>query len=557
MDNKYYDFPFYKWEKEKANDPFLRQPFGDNWEEYTWGEVGVMARKMATAIISYNLPPKSNIGLISKNCREWIIADLAVMMAGHISVPFFPTLQSFELEKLIDFGEVKLLFAGKLENWDEQSKGVKNIPVISFPHYENHSVINNSDKWEDLLKNNEPQKEDYYPELDDIWTIVFTSGTTGDPKGVVLDYRTIFLTKIIVESEVNPLGMDRNGNNSFFSYLPLNHIFERVVLEFQCMRYGGTMSFVESLESFPKNLADVQPTTFAGVPRIYNKFKDKILEKIPQKRLNFLLSVPIISSLIKKKVRKSLGWSNANAIVSGAAFLPQDLIEWYGRLGINILNGYGMTENCCVCSYLDTTTADGKGSVGKPWDQVEIKIGENGEILNKSPYLLKEYYKNPDYTNEVLVDGWFNTGDKGHLDDNGYLHITGRVKDIFKTSKGKYIEPHLIEEKFEKSNLFQQLCIVGLGLAQPILLAVPNEQALNDKEKTKESLKKILLDFNSTADGYKKVKKIILLSQDWTPENGLTTPTLKIKRAKIDEAFSSKYQNWYNATEEVIWGYII
>ena len=557
MDNKYYDFPFYKWEKEKANDPFLRQPFGDNWEEYTWGEVGVMARKMATAIISYNLPPKSNIGLISKNCREWIIADLAVMMAGHISVPFFPTLQSFELEKLIDFGEVKLLFAGKLENWDEQSKGVKNIPVISFPHYENHSVINNSDKWEDLLKNNEPQKEDYYPELDDIWTIVFTSGTTGDPKGVVLDYRTIFLTKIIVESDVNPLGMDRNGNNSFFSYLPLNHIFERVVLEFQCMRYGGTMSFVESLESFPKNLADVQPTTFAGVPRIYNKFKDKILEKMPQKKLNFLLSVPIISSLIKKKVRKSLGWSNANAIVSGAAFLPQDLIEWYGRLGINILNGYGMTENCCVCSYLDTTTADGKGSVGKPWDQVEIKIGENGEILNKSPYLLKEYYKNPDYTNEVLVDGWFNTGDKGHLDDNGYLHITGRVKDIFKTSKGKYIEPHLIEEKFEKSNLFQQLCIVGLGLAQPILLAVPNEQALNDKEKTKESLKKILLDFNSTADGYKKVKKIILLSEDWTPENGLTTPTLKIKRAKIDEAFSSKYQNWYNATEEVIWGYII
>jgi len=553
MDNKYYDFPFYKWEKEKANDPFLRQPFGDNWEEYTWGEVGKMARKMATAIINYNLPPKSNIGLISKNCREWIIADLAIMMAGHISVPFFPTLQSFELEKLIDFGEVKLLFAGKLENWDEQSKGVKNLPVISFPHYENHSFINNSDKWEDLLKNNEPQKEDYYPELDDIWTIVFTSGTTGDPKGVVLDYRTIYLTKIIVESDVNPLGMDRNGNNSFFSYLPLNHIFERVVLEFQCMRYGGTMSFVESLESFPKNLADVQPTTFAGVPRIYNKFKDKILEKMPQKRLNFLLSVPLISSLIKKKIRKSLGWSNANAIVSGAAFLPHELIEWYGKLGINILNGYGMTENCCVCSYLDTSSDDGKGSVGKPWDQVEIKIGENGEILNKSPYLLKEYFKNPDYTNEVLVDGWFNTGDKGHLDDNGYLHITGRVKDIFKTSKGKYIEPHLIEEKFEKSNLFQQLCVVGLGLVQPILLAVPNEQALNDKEKTEKSLKKILLDFNSTADGYKKVKKIILLSEDWTPENGLTTPTLKIKRAKIDEAFSSKYQNWYNASKEVLW----
>jgi len=276
-----------------------------------------------------------------------------------------------------------------------------------------------------------------------------------------------------------------------------------------------------------------------------------------QKKLNTLLKIPIISKIVKNKIKKSLGWSRARAIVSGAAFLPQEIIDWYSKLDVNILNGYGMTENCCVCSYLDTKSPKGKGSVGLPWEMVKVRIGDDGSILNKGPFLLKEYFKNKEYTDEVLVDGWFNTGDKGYIDENGFLHITGRVKDIFKTSKGKYIEPHLIEEKFEKSNLFQQLCIVGLGLAQPILLAVPNEQALNDKEKTKESLKKILLDFNSTADGYKKVKKIILLSQDWTPENGLTTPTLKIKRAKIDEAFSSKYQNWYNATEEVIWGYII
>ena len=553
MDNKYYDFPFYKWEKEKANDPFLRQPFGDNWEEYTWGEVGVMARKMATAIKSYNLPPKSNIGLISKNCREWIIADLAVMMAGHISVPFFPTLQSFELEKLIDFGEVKLLFAGKLENWEEQSKGVKNIPVISFPHYDNHSVINNSDKWEELLKNNEPQKEDYYPELDDIWTIVFTSGTTGDPKGVVLDYRTIYLTKIIVESDVNPLGMDRNGNNSFFSYLPLNHIFERVVLEFQCMRYGGTMSFVESLESFPKNLADVQPTTFAGVPRIYNKFKEKVLEKMPQKKLDLFLKIPILSSIVKKKIKKSLGWTNAKAILSGAAFLPQALIDWYQKLDVYILNGYGMTENCCVCSYLDTKKTDGVGSVGVPWDAVEVKIDEEGAIWNKSPYLLREYYKNKELTDEVLKDGWFNTGDKGYVDNDGYLFITGRVKDIFKTSKGKYIEPSVMEAEFEKANLFQQICIVGLGLPQPILLGVPNDLSKSNKEKTSEKMNSFLAKVNSTLDGYKKIKKVVFVRDEWTPDNNLTTPTLKIKRAKIDEEFSKNYESWYNSSETIIW----
>ena len=553
MDKQHYDFPFYKWEKEKANDPFLRQPFGDNWLEYTWAEVGLMARKIASSIDSYNLPEKSHIGLISKNCREWVIADLAIMMSGHISVPFFPTLKSYELKNLIDFGEVKLLFAGKLENWEEQSKGVKNIPVISFPNYKNHSAIPNSANWNDLLEKFEPKTDNYHPKLKDIWTIVFTSGTTGDPKGVVIDYNTIYLTKDIIENKVNPLAVNRDGNNTFLSYLPLNHIFERVVIESSCLRYGGTMSFVESLDSFGKNLSDVQPTTFAGVPRIYNKFREKVLEKMSQKKLNTLLKIPIISKIVKNKIKKSLGWSRAGAIVSGAAFLPQEIIDWYSKLDVNILNGYGMTENCCVCSYLDTKSPNGKGSVGLPWDMVEVKIGDDGSILNKGPFLLKEYFKNKEYTDEVLVDGWFNTGDKGYIDENGFLHITGRVKDIFKTSKGKYIEPHLIEEKFEKSNLFQQLCVVGLGLSQPILLGVPNEISKLNKDETTEKMNKFLEKINSSMDSYKKIKKVVFLSDEWTPENDLTTPTLKIKRAKIDEEFAKNYESWYNNDNVIIW----
>ena len=553
MDKQHYDFPFYKWEKEKANDPFLRQPFGDNWFEYTWAEVGLMARKIASSIDSYNLPKKSHIGLISKNCREWVIADLAIMMSGHISVPFFPTLKSYELENLIDFGEVKLLFAGKLENWEEQSKGVKNIPVISFPNYKNHSAIPNSANWNDLLEKFEPKTENYHPKLKDIWTIVFTSGTTGDPKGVVIDYNTIYLTKDIIENKVNPLAVNKDGNNTFLSYLPLNHIFERVVIESSCLRYGGTMSFVESLDSFGKNLSDVQPTTFAGVPRIYNKFREKVLEKMSQKKLNTLLKIPIISKIVKNKIKKSLGWSRAGAIVSGAAFLPQEIIDWYSKLDINILNGYGMTENCCVCSYLDTKSQSGKGSVGLPWDMVEVRIGDDGSILNKGPFLLKEYFKNKEYTDEVLVDGWFNTGDKGYIDENGFLHITGRVKDIFKTSKGKYIEPHLIEEKFEKSNLFQQLCVVGLGLSQPILLGVPNEISKLNKDETTEKMNNLLEKINSSMDSYKKIKKVVFLKDEWTPENDLTTPTLKIKRAKIDEEFAKNYESWYNNDNVIIW----
>ena len=404
-----------------------------------------------------------------------------------------------------------------------------------------------------MLNKFQPKTENYYPEMNDIWTIIFTSGTTGDPKGAVLDYKTVYLTKIIIESEVNPLKVDRDGNNSFISYMPLNHIFERVVIEFSCLRYGGTISFVESLESFGKNLSDVQPTTFAGVPRIYNKFKEKVLEKMPQKKLDLFLKIPILSSIVKKKIKKSLGWTNAKAILSGAAFLPQALIDWYQKLDVYILNGYGMTENCCVCSYLDTKKTDGVGSVGVPWDAVEVKIDEEGAIWNKSPYLLREYYKNKELTDEVLKDGWFNTGDKGYVDNDGYLFITGRVKDIFKTSKGKYIEPSVMEAEFEKANLFQQICIVGLGLPQPILLGVPNDLSKSNKEKTSEKMDSFLEKVNSTLDGYKKIKKVVFVRDEWTPDNNLTTPTLKIKRAKIDEEFSKNYESWYNSSETIIW----
>jgi long-subunit acyl-CoA synthetase (AMP-forming) len=272
-----------------------------------------------------------------------------------------------------------------------------------------------------------------------------------------------------------------------------------------------------------------------------------------QKKLNTLLKIPIISKIVKNKIKKSLGWSRAGAIVSGAAFLPQEIIDWYSKLDVNILNGYGMTENCCVCSYLDTKSPSGKGSVGLPWDMVEVRIGDDGSILNKGPFLLKEYFKNKEYTDEVLVDGWFNTGDKGYIDENGFLHITGRVKDIFKTSKGKYIEPHLIEEKFEKSNLFQQLCVVGLGLSQPILLGVPNEISKLNKDETTEKINNLLEKINSSMDSYKKIKKVVFLKDEWTPENDLTTPTLKIKRAKIDEEFAKNYESWYNNDNVIIW----
>ena len=247
MIDELFDFPFYKWEQKLKNKPFLKQPFGELWENYTWGEVGTMARKLAKGLKSLNLSENSHIGLVSKNCREWIIADLAISIAGYISVPFFPTLKSNEIEKLLDFGDVDALFVGKLENWEEMKKGVKNdMPIISFPHYKNHSKVSEGKQWFDFINSFDPIMENYQPKLKDIWTIIFTSGTTGDPKGVVLTYETLFNTKRITE-DGNPLTVDFRGHNHFIYYMPLNHIFARVVIEHVAFRYGGKLCFTVSL----------------------------------------------------------------------------------------------------------------------------------------------------------------------------------------------------------------------------------------------------------------------------------------------------------------------
>ena len=525
----------YKWEQEKANEIYLSQPIDGIWHNWTWKEYGIEVRKMASYLKSLDLPDNSKIALFSKNCAHWMMTDLAIMMSGHVSVPLYPNLNAETLGKILKHSEAKLLFVGKLDNYADMKPGVPtDMQCITFPFY-----AENYPRWDDLTKDVSPIQENIIRDHQELATIIYTSGTTGDPKGVMHKfYNFSFATT----NAVNSLHLD---NEVFFSYLPLCHIAERLLVQMGSIYSGGRVCFAESLDTFAANLAEATPTVFLGVPRIWTKFQQGILAKLPQKKINVLLSIPIISTLIKKKIQKGLGLSKARNIFTGAAPTPMALIKWFARLGINIQEAYAMTENTCYShvSYSDKIRI---GSVGQALPLCDVKLSHQNEILIKHDALMDGYYKDQDETNKTIIDGWLHTGDEGVIDADGFLKITGRVKDLFKTSKGKYVAPSPIEMKLSANKNIEQVCVVGTEIPQPIAIIVLSERG---KEKVEAdliaSLETTLEVVNPKLDSHEKIHNIIVVKEDWTVENKLLTPTMKIKRNAIEKLYNANYKAWY------------
>ena len=514
-----------------------------------------MARKLASGLKSLGLRDNAHIGIYSKNCREWVISDLAIVMAGYISVPFFPSLNGDELSHLLNFGDVDALFIGKIETWDKIKDILpEKLPIIKYPQYDGCSIVSKGVEWDEFINSHKPIEDPHKPNLSELWTIIFTSGTTGNSKGVMLKYRSIDGIKSVLSEPDNPLGIRHDGNNNFVSYLPLNHIFERVVVEWVCFTYGGSISFVESIDTFGKNLKEIQPHVFAGAPRVWTKLQLGILSKFPQKRLDFLLSIPLLSSILKKLIRKGLGFSRIRQTVSGAAPIQVSLIEWFRKIGIYITNGYGMTENCVICTAVDGQNIEKTGSVGITHKGIDLKIDEEtGEILTKGPVIMSGYYKNKDMSDRTLRNGWLHTGDKGYLDSDGYLYITGRVTDSFKTSKGKFIEPVVLEELLGDINEIEESCVVGRGIAQPLCLIQLSDIG---KSISRDKLSNILLErmnsINAKLMNYQKLSTFIIVKDEWTQENGIIGPTQKLKRGEIEDVYSNKYLKWHESVDKII-----
>ncbi|MBU0901748.1 AMP-binding protein [Pseudomonas spirodelae] len=520
------------WVEKRPDAVWLSQPVAGQWHDFTWAQVDEQARRIATALHALGCAPGDRVALLAKNCAEWVIADLAIMMAGLISVPLYPLQSAESIEYVLRHSQCKAIFLGKL---DEPAKLAPGIPAevmrIAMPY----PTIEASHGWHALLAAHQPLAETHQQAPDALLSILYTSGTTGQPKGVMLSAKAFAYASSHSVQELQITEQDQ-----FFSYLPLSHAAERFLVEMNALYSGGRVAFVESLDSFASDLRHVRPTVFFSVPRLWTRFQQGVLEKLPQPKLARLLGIPLIGGLVARKIRKGLGLDRARILVSGAAAIPPALLDWYQRIGMTICEGYGMTEHFAYGCF----NRPGQvrfGTVGRPMPGNEMRLAENGEILLRCPCLMLGYYQEPAKTAETITDGWLHTGDKGEIDAAGYLKITGRVKDIFKTSKGKYIAPAPIEGEIAKNLWVEQVCLMGSNLDQPLALIelspAAREQA---REQVAADLAQTLQQLNAQLEAHERLSHFVLVREAWTVDNGCMTPTMKIRRNVLEARFADQ-----------------
>jgi len=534
---------------------FIQPIEGGSTVEFTWKEVDTQVRTMATYLQSLGLEPGSRIALGSQNCAYWIMADLAIWMAGYVSVPLYPVLTTKSFKQIIDHSECSAVFIGKLDNPTELMAALpEGIPVISCPLTHPQAQVLGKG-WDSIIAQYSPIAGHPSRDADDLATLIYTSGTTGMPKGVMHSFRNLAAAGMLGTALY-----DQSPSSRLLSFLPLAHAAERLAVEL-CQMYSGlTVYFTHSLETFPDDLLRAQPTTFFAVPRIWSKFQQRVNAQIPEKKLKLLLSIPIVSGIVRKKLTTALGLNRVDIALSGAAPLSTTLLAWYRRLGIEILEGYAMTENLAY-SHGTKIGLEKIGSVGSANPEVDCKIAESGEILIKSPTNMQGYYKQPDITREMLDDeGYLHTGDKGELDSLGRLSITGRIKDIFKTSKGKYVAPAPIEDMLLSNSNFEHVCVTGANLTNPIALFILSEDTQANlkanpalKDELTQELAELRESVNSRLDKHEQLSYLTILDDEWSVDTNCMTPTMKLKRDVIESKYVEFFTPWLAEKAPVLW----
>ena len=541
-----------------ANEIFLTQPVGNgNVQDYTWAQTMDQARRMAAHLKSMGLPRAARIAILSKNCAHFFMAELAIWMAGYTTVAIFPTEHADTVKFVLEHSEASLLFVGKLDEWHKQAPGVPDsLPRIAFPLAPPTSY----DKWDDITARTQPLAGELTREPADLAMIIYTSGSTGQPKGAMHSFERISAAvEGIVQNFVMNLGAERK--HRMLSYLPLAHVFERAFVECTAFMHGGLhIFFAESLDTFVQDLQRARPTVFISVPRLWLKFQQGVFAKMPSGKLNLLLSIPVLGGVVKKKVLAGLGLDQVEMAGSGSAPLPPELIRWYRRLGLNLVEGYAMTEDFAY-SHCQTKDKNEPGTVGPPYPGVQVRISPEGEVLIKSPGQLIGYYKRPDLdAQSFTADGFFKTGDLGAQLPDGQLKITGRLKEQFKTSKGKFVAPAPIENRLNAHPMIELSMVSGSGFDKAYALVVLSEQLRprmhldHVRAEVEAELNGLLDRVNKQIADYEQLKMLVIAKDAWSIENGCLTPTMKIKRSRIEFSVQHDVENWYGKQSNgVLW----
>jgi long-chain acyl-CoA synthetase len=523
-------------------------------QHYTWRQLMDQSRRMAAHLQSLGLPRGSNIALLSKNCAHWLMADFAIWLAGHVSVPLYPTLAAGTIRQILEHSESKLLFVGKLDEWAAMKPGVPaGLPCIALPLApQPHDYA----KWDDIVQRTAPLQGEPVRDGDELATIMYTSGTTGQPKGVMHSFANFAWA---IQAGLKRVKVGDNAR--MLSYLPLSHVAERSLVEHGLLCNGMQVFFAESLETFADDLKRARPTAFFSVPRLWVKFQQGVHSKMPPAKLQRLLKIPLLGRLVRKKVLGALGLDQCTVAAGGAAPMPPDLLHWYAQLGLPLIEVYGMTENCGV-SHATILGMQRPGTVGQPYEGVQSRLDPaTGEIQMKAPCLMLGYFKEPQLTREALTDdGWLHTGDKGQLDAEGNLRITGRVKDLFKTSKGKYVAPAPIEDKLVMHPAIEACCVTGANLSQPLGIVMLSPDAVAravdpaQRAALEQSLAEHLKAVNAQVDPHEQLECLVIVTTPWTVESGFITPTFKVKRNKVEDAYAASYEGWAAMNQPVVWG---
>jgi long-chain acyl-CoA synthetase len=545
----------YHWEKTAREQIAFTQPLGGGAvRDYRWGEVVDQARRMAAHLQSVGIGRGDRVAILSKNTVHWMLSDYAIFMAGAVSVPLYPTLAPTTIQQILEHSGSKLLFVGKLDGWEHMLPGIPaNLPCIAHP-LATDDAKKRYPQWDDIVTRTAPLAGDPVRPADELCTIIYTSGTTGMPKGVMHTFGSLAFA---VQTGLTRIPL--SADTRMLSYLPLSHVVERALVEHGQLAKGFRVYFAESLQTFAEDMQRARPTVFFSVPRLWVKFQQAVLHKLPQKKLDLLLKLPIVSGIVKKKILTTLGLDRCTMAISGAAPIPPDLLRWYARIGLKIAEGYGLTENCAL-SHI-TVPGEDVGTVGSPYDGVECRTEPaSGEILVKSAATMTGYYRQAELTQEAFTaDGFLRTGDKGTIDARGVLRITGRVKDLFKTSKGKYVAPAPIEDKLVMHAAVEACCVTGANLGQPLALVMLNLEAMQEaaaadgRSALEQSLAEHLDSINATLDPHEQLECLVITDEAWTVDNDLITPTFKVKRNRIEERFAANYERWERERKKVIW----